>query len=114
MITGAHVLLYSQDADADRAFFRDILGFRSVDVGGGWLIFALPPSEMAVHPADHHALGAELYLMCDDLSSFVKALETKNVASTPFTEADWGTVTTIRLPSGARLGVYQPKHPRPV
>jgi catechol 2,3-dioxygenase-like lactoylglutathione lyase family enzyme len=120
MITGAHVLLYSQDPEADRAFFRDILGFRSVDAGGGWLIFALPPAELGIHPgdgklvqphADQPLLRVELYLMCDDLSSFVESLEAKSIECTPPTEAEWGIATTVRLPSGGRLGLYQPKHP---
>lgn len=119
MITGAHVPLYSQDAEADRAFFRDILGFRSVDVGGGWLIFALPPAELGVHPgdgksvqshADQHLLGSVLYLTCDDLPSLVQSLAARNVECTPLAEAEWGTATTIRLPSGGRLGLYQPKY----
>ena len=119
MITGAHVLLYSPDAERDRAFFRDILGFRSVDVGGGWLIFALPPAELGIHPgdgkfvqshADQHLLGSVLYLTCDDLPALVESLAAKNVECTPVAEAGWGTATTIRLPSGGRLGLYQPKH----
>jgi catechol 2,3-dioxygenase-like lactoylglutathione lyase family enzyme len=120
MITGVHVLFYSKDPEADRAFFRDVLEFRSVDVGAGWLIFALPPTEMAVHPgsgnfvqlhAERQLLGALLYLMCDDLHSFIRSLETKNVACTPVEKAEWGVKTTIRLPSGGELGLYQPTHP---
>ncbi len=119
MITGAHVLLYSQDAERDRAFFRDILQFRSLDAGGGWLIFALPPAELGIHPgdgkfvqshADQHLLGSVLYLTCDDLPSLVLSLQAKHVECTPMAEADWGTATTIRLPSGGQLGLYQPKH----
>jgi catechol 2,3-dioxygenase-like lactoylglutathione lyase family enzyme len=119
MITGAHFLLYSKDPDADRAFFRDILGFRFVDVGHGWLIFALPPSEIAVHPsnesfvqvhADRHLLGAVLYLMCDDLREFIERLKTKKITCSPVAEAEWGIKTSIRLPSGGELGLYQPKH----
>jgi len=109
MITGAHVLLYSQDAERDRAFFRDILQFRSVDSGGGWLIFALPPAELGVHPGEGK-LSSLLYLTCDDLPSLVQSLEAKHVECTPVAEADWGTTTTIRLPSGGQLGLYQPKH----
>ena len=120
MLTGAHVLLYSQDPEADRAFFRDVLEFRSVDAGEGWLIFALPPAEVAVHPTEgeslhRHAgqalLGAVLYLMCDDLRSFVKSLGAKKVRCTPSSEAPWGMKTTIRLPSGGEIGLYQPAHP---
>lgn len=116
-ITGAHYLLYSNDPDADRAFFRDVLNFRSVDLGDKWLIFALPPAEMAVHPgdfaqrhADHRVLGSVLYLMCDDLQAFVQFLTEKNVSCTDISEADWGMKTTIRLPSGGEIGLYQPTH----
>jgi catechol 2,3-dioxygenase-like lactoylglutathione lyase family enzyme len=120
MITGAHILLYSQDPEADRAFFRDILGFPFVDVGHGWLIFALPAAEAAVHPADgdsaqahagHALLGAVLYLMCDDLPELIRTLEAKDVHCTAVTEERWGTKTAIRLPSGGEIGLYQPSHP---
>ncbi len=118
MINGAHVLLYSTDAEADRNFFRDILGLMSVDAGHGWLIFALPPAEAALHPSDggsardkHAMLGAELYFMCDDLKATVKMLKDKNVACGPVSDERWGTKTTIRLPSGGEVGLYQPKHP---
>lgn len=116
MITGAHVLLFSDDADADRAFVRDVLGFRSVDAGHGWLIFALPPSELAVHPADSPAqrsseIGASLYLMCADVDALVKAMQARQVACGPVVTERWGLRTSIQLPSGGRLGVYQPTHP---
>ena|ERR1700737_3690590 len=120
MITGAHFLLYSKDPEADRLFFRDVLGFRAVDAGKGWLIFALPPAEMGVHPsngdfvqrhAEHDLVGAVLYLMCDQLRSFIKSLEAKNVRCTEIEEAEWGMKTTIRLPSGGKIGLYQPSHP---
>jgi catechol 2,3-dioxygenase-like lactoylglutathione lyase family enzyme len=120
MITGAHVLLYSKDPETDRAFFRDVLGFRAVDAGGGWLIFALPPAEIAVHPsngdfAQLHAgqalSGCVLYLMCDDLSSFVDQLAARHVACAKVQHEDWGLATTIRLPSGGAIGLYQPEHP---
>ena len=123
MITGAHFLFYSTDADADRAFLRDVLEFRSVDAGHGWLIFALPPSEIAVHPSDSafvqsHAdgglAGAVLYLMCDDLSTSVQALAAKGVPCTPAEEAPWGLKTTFRLPSGSEIGLYEPRHPTAV
>ena len=119
MINGAHFLLYSVDADADRAFIRDVLDFRSVDVGGGWLIFGLPPAEMAVHPADgtftqRHGdqtmLGVVLYLMCDDVTAEVKGLEGRGVRCSKIEDAGWGIRTTIRLPSGGDIGLYQPKH----
>lgn len=123
MITGAHFLLYSKDADADRQFLRDVLGFRGVDAGEGWLILALPPAEIAVHPssenfvqrhAEHELLGSVLYLMCDDLASSTKALEQKGVTTTEVETADWGIKTTIRLPSGGEIGLYQPTHPTPL
>ena len=119
MITGAHFLLYSKDPEADRAFFRDVLGFRSVDVGEGWLIFALPPAEMGVHPSkgtfvQHHAeqelAGMVLYLMCDNLHEMMNSLKEKNVKCTPIEEAPWGVKSTIPLPSGAQIGLYQPRH----
>ena len=118
MINGAHVLLYSPDAEADRNFFRDVLNLKSVDAGHGWLIFALPPAEAAVHPAEknnrkdaHAMLGAELYFMCDDLQATIKMLKGKNVTCAPVSEERWGTKTTLRLPSGGEVGLYQPKHP---
>lgn len=115
MIFGAHILLYSQDPDADRAFFHDVLQLRSVDAGGGWLIFALPPAEVAVHPADgdaggHKSLQAGFYLMCDDLQTTIKSLEAKNIKCTAVATERWGIRTTIQLPSGGEIGLYQPTH----
>ena len=110
MIFGAHVIIYSRDATADRAFFRDVLGFSSVDAGHDWLIFALPPAEVAVHPADEND-GHELYFMCDALNAEMAALEEKNVRCSEVEEARWGSVTRIRLPGGGEIGLYQPKHP---
>jgi catechol 2,3-dioxygenase-like lactoylglutathione lyase family enzyme len=110
MIFGAHVIVYSQDAAADRAFFSDVLGFPSVDAGHGWLIFALPAAEAAVHPAegdDRH----ELYLMCDDLKAEMSALAEKSVHCSDMQEARWGSITKIRLPGGGEVGLYEPKHP---
>ena len=110
MISGAHVILYSKDAEADRAFFRDVLGFPSVDAGRGWLIFALPPAEAAFHPSDqngHH----ELYFLCDDVKAEIAALAKKNVKCTEVHEERWGSVTKMRLPGGGEVGLYQPKHP---
>jgi catechol 2,3-dioxygenase-like lactoylglutathione lyase family enzyme len=109
MIYGSHVVLFSRDADADRAFLSEVLGFDHVDAGGGWLIFGLPPAEAAVHPAD--APGAELYFMCDDLESEMRALAAKGVACSEVEEARWGSVTKIRLPGGGEVGLYQPRHP---
>ncbi len=111
MITGAHVLLYSSDAAADRAFFRDVLRFPSVDAGHGWLIFQLPPAEAAVHPNDGGEKGAELYLMCDDLQATIKDLVAMNVVCAPLSKENWGMLTSIRLPSGGTIGLYQPTHP---
>jgi catechol 2,3-dioxygenase-like lactoylglutathione lyase family enzyme len=110
MIFGAHVIVYSKDATADRAFFRDVLGFSSVDAGHGWLIFALPPAEVAVHPAEENA-GHELYFMCDDLNAEIAALGEKDVRCSEVEEARWGSVTKIGLPGGSEVGLYQPKHP---
>ena len=109
MIFGAHVVLFSADADADRAFLADVLGFDSVDAGGGWLIFALPPAEAAVHPAESPA--AELYLMCDDVEAEMRSLAGQGVVCSAIEEARWGSVTKIPLPGGGEVGLYQPKHP---
>jgi len=113
MIFGAHVIIFSNDASADRAFFRDVLGFPSVDAGQDWLIFALPPAELAVHPSDDD-LAHELYLMCDDLSAETAALATKGVQTSEVEEARWGSVTKIELPGGGQVGLYQPRHPTAV
>jgi len=109
MITGAHFIIYSRDAEADRAFFRDVLHFPAVDAGRGWLIFALPPAELAMHPAEDEATLA-LYLMCTDLESVLDSLRTRQIPFEPPTEARWGTLVHFRLPGGARIGVYHPKH----
>ena len=111
MISGAHVILYSKDVDADRAFFRDVLRFPSVDAGRGWLIFALPPAELAMHPAEGNAPSHELYLMCPDLAAVLASLRANHVRFEPPAEARWGTVVHLDLPSGTRIGLYQPKHP---
>ena len=120
MFVGAHFLLYSTNPEADRAFLRDVLEFRAVDAGGGWLIFALPPAELGVHPsggefvqqhAEHNLLGTVMYLMCDDLRATIKSLESKNVKCTQIQEAGWGIKTTIPLPSGGEIGLYQASHP---
>ena len=110
MIFGAHVILYSKNAEADRAFFRDVLGFKSVDAGHGWLIFALPPGEAAVHPSDGSGTQ-EVYFMCDDLKSEMASLAKKNVECSEVQEARWGSITKMRLPSGGEVGLYQPRHP---
>jgi len=110
MIFGAHVVIYSKDATADRAFFRDVLGFASVDAGHGWLIFALPPAEMAVHPAEEIERH-ELFFMCDDLKAEIVALGERGVRLTDVQDARWGSIAKIRLPGGGEVGLYQPKHP---
>jgi catechol 2,3-dioxygenase-like lactoylglutathione lyase family enzyme len=110
MIVGAHVIVYSKDAEADRAFFRDVLGFFSVDAGHDWLISALPPAEVAVHPAEEND-GHELYFVCDDVKAEIAALREKNVSCSEVVEARWGSVTMIELPGGGEVGLYQPKHP---
>lgn len=110
MIIGTHLICYSSDAEADRRFLRDVLGFPGVDAGRGWLIFALPPAEMAVHPGEPDD-GQELYLLCDALEETMASLQAKGVAFDPPTEARWGRVTRFSLPSGIRVGLYQPLHP---
>lgn len=112
MITGAHAIIYSTDAEADRAFLRDVLRFPNVDVGGGWLIFGLPPAEVAVHPAEENG-AHELYLMCDDVEAFLARMKEEGIASDPVNDAGWGLLTRITLPGGGKLGVYQPRHARP-
>jgi catechol 2,3-dioxygenase-like lactoylglutathione lyase family enzyme len=112
MITGAHVVIYSKDAEADRAFLRDVLQFRHVDVGHGWLIFALPESEVAVHPSDENGKH-EFFLMCDDVEAAIARLEATGTACEPIADQPWGRLTSLRLPGGGRLGLYQPRHPRP-
>ena len=112
MINGAHVILYSRDADADRAFLSDVLGFSSVDAGHGWLIFALPPAEAAIHPAD--APACDLYLMCDDLSGEMESLAAKGVQCGAVHEERWGVVSSISLPGGGEVGLYEPRHPSPL
>ncbi|MBV8113758.1 MAG: extradiol dioxygenase [Silvibacterium sp.] len=114
MINAVHAVMYSKDAEAVRAFFRDVLQFANVDAGGGWLIFALPPAELGIHPHDgepHH----ELYLMCDDIKAAVEDLNGKGVEFTqPVKDAGWGLLTALRLPDGESLYLYQPKHASPL
>lgn len=111
MINGGHVILYTTDAEADRAFLRDVLDFPHVDVGEGWLIFALPPSEVAVHPATQNS--QEFYLMCDDIEGLVTNLRSLGMECSAIADRGWGLLSELRLPSGARLGVYEPRHARP-
>ena len=119
MIIGAHFLLHSNAADADRAFFRDVLGFPHIDAGGGWFIFALPPAEAAIHPmegsastndAGHPLSGGALYLMCDDLQAVISSLRAKNVECSAIEQARWGMKTMIPMPGGGHIGLYQPAH----
>jgi catechol 2,3-dioxygenase-like lactoylglutathione lyase family enzyme len=111
VIRGAHTILYSSDADADRAFLRDVLGFPHVDAGDGWLIFRLPPGEVAVHPAETSGT-VELYLVCDDVEVTVAELTTAGVRfEGPVSDQGWGRLTTLRLPGGGRIGLYEARHP---
>jgi catechol 2,3-dioxygenase-like lactoylglutathione lyase family enzyme len=120
MIIGLHSLIYADDADATRRFFRDVLGLRSVDVGGGWLVFALPPAELGIHPTEGDGEGGgpyaagkhEFYLMCDDLPKTMIDLAAKGVTfAGPPSDHDWGTLVMLNIPGGGQLGLYQPKHP---
>jgi catechol 2,3-dioxygenase-like lactoylglutathione lyase family enzyme len=114
VIVGSHVIVFSTDAEADRAFFADVLGQPHVDAGGGWLIFKLPPAELAVHPSEGPT-GHELYLMCDDLEATVRDLQQQGVEFTqPVSEERWGRLTRFRLPGGGEVGMYQPSHPRAI
>ena len=110
MIFGGHVIVYSKEATADRVFFRDVLGLASVDAGQGWLIFALPAAEVAVHPAEENDRH-ELYFMCSDLQAEISTLEKKGVRCSDVQEARWGSIVKIQLPGGGQVGLYQPKHP---
>jgi len=109
MIIGLHTLLYSKDADKDRAFFKDVLGWKAVDAGEGWLIMKAPPTEMGVHPTDDEEY-AEMYLMCDDVKQTIADLKKKGVRCTDVHDAGWGLLTNITLPSGGTIGMYQPRH----
>jgi hypothetical protein len=112
MITGAHSIIYSKNGEADRAFLRDVLRLPHVDVGGGWLIFGLPPAEVAVHPSDENDVH-ELYLMCDDVEEFAAAMRARGVACSDVRDQGYGLFTQVTLPGGGKLGVYQPRHARP-
>jgi hypothetical protein len=113
MISGAHVLVYSSNTDADAAFLRDVLALPYVDAGEGRLIFGLPPSEVAAHEADNNAGKAELYLVCDSIEKFVAAMHERSIACDPIVDRGWGVVSSVALPSGIKLGVYEPRHARP-
>ena len=112
MITGIHLVIYSKDTEADKAFFRDILKLTNVDVGQGWLIFGLPPSELAVHPSsenDRH----EIYLMCDEIKTLVRQMSKQKIVCSEIQNQGWGQLVQLTLPGGGKLGVYQPRHARP-
>jgi hypothetical protein len=112
MIIGAHSIIYSKNPDADRGFLRDVLKFPNVDVGGGWLIFGLPPAEVAVHPSAKNNIH-EFYLMCDDVNGFVAEMRKRGIRCGEVQNQGWGILTTVTLPGGGKLGVYEPRHGRP-
>jgi hypothetical protein len=113
MIHGAHAIIYSTNAEADRAFFRDVLKYRFADAGHGWLIFALPPAEVAVHPSESGGTH-ELYLMCDDVNALVADMKKRGIATSDLHEERWGILTQVTLPSGGKLGIYEPRHASPL
>lgn len=122
-INGVHWLMYSRDPDADRAFLRDVLGFSGLDIGGGWMIFALPPAEIGVHPGDgtfvqregpHAVIGCTMWLMCDDVRVVMESLQARGVTCSAIQKEEWGAFTMVRLPSGGEIGLYAPSHPRVV
>jgi hypothetical protein len=112
MIIGGHSIIYSKNPEADRAFLRDVLKLTNVDVGGGWLIFGLPPAEIAVHPSDENDVQ-EFYLMVDDVEAFIADMKKRKIACDPVQNQGWGMLTQLTLPGGGKLGVYQPRHARP-
>lgn len=112
IINGAHAVIFSTDPDADRAFFRDVLEMVNTDVGSGWLVFGLPPAELAVHPSGKNGIH-EIYLMCDDVDALIEHMDAHDIETTAIHEESWGLVTKITLPGGGKLGVYEPRHDRP-
>ena len=112
MIIGAHSIIYSTNPEADRAFLRDVLQLTNVDVGGGWLIFGLPPAEVALHPSDKNDVH-EFYLMCDDVEALVAEMQERGIGCGPVEDQGWGVLTYLVLPSGGKLRIYQPRHARP-
>ncbi|MGI9086514.1 MAG: VOC family protein [Chthoniobacterales bacterium] len=112
MITGAHIIIYSTNAEADRAFLRDVLKLTHVDVGDGWLIFGLPPAEVAVHPGEKNG-EHEFFFMCDDLQAMIAELKKNQITCDAVQDMGWGMLTQMTLPGGGKVGVYQPRHPRP-
>ncbi len=112
MIIGAHSIIYSRNSEADRAFLRDVLKLTNVDVGGGWLIFGLPPAEVAVHPSEENDVH-EFYLMCENIEAFLAEMEKHSIMTEPVQDVSWGLLTRLTLPGGGKLGIYQPRHARP-
>jgi hypothetical protein len=112
MFIGAHSIIYSTSPDDDRAFLRDVLKLTNVDVGGGWLIFGLPPAEVAVHPSDKNDVH-EFYLMCDDVKAFIAKMKKRSITCGPVQDEGWGLLTQLTLPGGGKIGIYQPRHARP-
>src|SRR5690242_12954527 len=112
MISGVHLMIYSKDAEADKAFFRDVLKFSNIDAGHGWLIFKAPPAELAFHPSEQYL--HEIYLMCDDIKAFVKQMTEQKVNCSDIKEERWGRTVNLSLPGGGKLGVYEPKHAKAI
>jgi hypothetical protein len=112
MLIGAHSIIYSRNPEADRAFLRDVLELPNIDVGDGWLIFGLPPAELAVHPSNKNNVH-EFYLMCDDVKALIAEMDKRNIACSPVQKQSWGLLTQVTLPGGGKLGIYQPSHARP-
>ena len=112
MITGAHSIIYSTDPEADRAFLRDVLELPFVDTGEGWLIFNLPPAEVAVHPSKRNDVH-EFYLICDDIHALIAKMRSRKIACSPVENLNWGILTYLNLPGGGKLGIYEPRHARP-
>ena len=112
MIIGAHSIIYSKNPEADREFLREVLKLPNVDVGGGWLIFGLPPAELAVHPGEKNDVH-EFYLMCEDVAAFIAEMKKRKIACSEIHNERWGMLTQVTLPGGGKLGVYQPRHARP-
>ena len=112
MIIGSHSILYSKDPGADRAFLRDVLKLPNVDVGDGWLVFGLPPSEVAIHPSTKNDVH-EFYFICDDVAAFILEMTTRGVRTSPVEDQGWGLLTHVTLPGGGKLGVYEARHARP-
>jgi hypothetical protein len=112
MINGTHIIVYSNNSEADKAFFKDVLKLANVDVGNGWLIFALPPSEIAVHPTTAEP-SHELYLMCEDINAFIEEMRKQDIQCTPADNQGWGLLSELTLPGGGKIGVYEPRHERP-